>query len=276
MRSGRRRPAPPTGSVRCARPITSCSRTARSCAAFRERGRRGRIGITLDLTVARPGGDGDEDRAAALRLEGHHNRWFLDPLLRGAYPADMVELYERRFGPLDMVDEGDLETIAQPLDYLGVNFYRPNVVVADEEGSVIGVREVPQDADRTAMGWPVVPTALTELLVGLKRDYGELPLFITENGAAFEDRLNGADVVEDPRRVAYIESHLAAVEEAIAAGVDVRGYFVWSLLDNFEWEHGYSQRFGIVYVDFETQRRVPKRSALWYRDRIRAATEGGG
>ena len=141
---------------------------------------------------------------------------------------------------------------------------------------MIGVREVPQDADRTAMGWPVVPTALTELLVGLKRDYGELPLFITENGAAFEDRLNGADVVEDPRRVAYIESHLAAVEEAIAAGVDVRGYFVWSLLDNFEWEHGYSQRFGIVYVDFETQRRVPKRSALWYRDRIRAATEGGG
>ena len=242
---------------------------------FRERGRPGRIGITLDLTVARPGGDGDDDRAAARRLEGHHNGWFLDPLLRGAYPTHMVELYEQRFGPLDVIQEGDLETIGQPLDYLGVNFYRPNVVVASDEGSVIGVREVPQRADRTAMGWPVVPTALTELLVGLKRDYGDLPLLITENGAAFEDRLNGADVVEDPRRVAYIEGHLAAVEEAIAAGVDVRGYFVWSLLDNFEWEHGYSQRFGIVYVDFETQRRVPKRSALWYRDRIRAATEGG-
>jgi beta-glucosidase len=124
------------------------------------------------------------------------------------------------------------------------------------------------------MGWPVVPEALTELLVAVKRGYGDVPLLITENGAAFEDRLNGAEVIEDPRRVAYIEGHLDAVEKAIAADVDVRGYFVWSLLDNFEWEHGYSQRFGIVYVDFETQRRIPKRSALWYRNRITAATEG--
>ena len=137
---------------------------------------------------------------------------------------------------------------------------------------MLGLAEVPQDAAKTAMGWPVVPEALTELLVGVKRDYGDLPLLITENGAAFVDRRNGGDVVEDPSRVAYIERHLAAVEQAIAAGVDVRGYFVWSLLDNFEWEHGYSQRFGIVYVDFETQRRIPKRSALWYRDRIAAAT----
>ena len=126
------------------------------------------------------------------------------------------------------------------------------------------------------MGWPVVPEALTTLLLNLKRDYGDLPLLITENGAAYEDRTNGADVVEDPSRVAYIEGHLEAVERAIEAGVDVRGYYVWSLLDNFEWEHGYSQRFGIVYVDFETQRRIPKRSALWYRDRIRQATNGTG
>jgi beta-glucosidase len=124
------------------------------------------------------------------------------------------------------------------------------------------------------MGWPVVPEALTELLVGVERDYGNLPLLVTENGASFADRTNGTDVVEDPSRVAYIEGHLDAVEQAIAAGVDVRGYFVWSLLDNFEWEHGYSQRFGIVYVDFESQRRIPKRSALWYRDRIAAATGG--
>jgi beta-glucosidase len=243
--------------------------------AFRERGRSGRIGITLDLTVARPGSTGAEDVAAARRLEQHHNGWFLDPIRRGSYPAELLDRYERRFGPLDAIQDGDLEAISGPIDFLGVNFYRPNVVVAAEDGSVLGLREVPQDAERTAMGWPVVPTALTELLVGLKRDYGDLPLLITENGAAFEDHLDGAEVVEDPLRVSYIESHLAAVEEAIAAGVDVRGYFVWSLLDNFEWEHGYSQRFGIVYVDFETQRRIPKRSALWYRDRISAATEGG-
>jgi beta-glucosidase len=244
--------------------------------AFRETGRNGRIGITTDLTVARAGRDRDDDRAAARRLDGHHNRWFLDPLFRGEYPADMLELYEKRFGPLEAIQADDLGTIAQPIDYLGVNFYRPNLVMARDDDSVLGLVDVPLDADTTAMGWPVVPEALTELLVGVKRDYGDVPLLITENGAAFEDRTNGADVVEDPRRVAYIESHLAAVEKAIEAGVDVRGYFVWSLLDNFEWEHGYSQRFGIVYVDFETQRRIPKRSALWYRDRIAAATNGAG
>jgi beta-glucosidase len=240
--------------------------------AFRDTGRAGRIGITLDLTVARPFTQSDEDVAAARRLDGYHNGWFLDPIFRGAYPAEILELYEERFGPLDAIRPGDLETIAQPLDYLGVNFYRPNLVEAADDGSVLGLAEVPQEAAKTAMGWPVVPEALTELLVGLKRDYGDLPLLITENGAAFVDRRNGGDVVEDPSRLAYIERHLAAVEQAIAAGVDVRGYFVWSLLDNFEWEHGYSQRFGIVYVDFETQRRIPKRSALWYRDRIAAAT----
>jgi len=242
--------------------------------AFRDRGRQGRIGITLNLTVARPGRDRDDDRAAARRLDGHFNRWFLDPILRGSYPVDVVELYEQRFGELEAVRDGDLETIAQPLDYLGVNFYRPNVVLAHDDGSVLGIRDVPLDGDTTAMGWPVVPEALTELLVGLKRDYGDLPLLITENGAAFEDRVNGAEVIEDPHRVAFLQGHVAAVEQAIAEGVDVRGYYVWSLLDNFEWEHGYSQRFGIVYVDFETQRRIPKRSALWYRSRIAAATEG--
>ena len=242
---------------------------------FRAQGRPGRIGITLDLTVVRPGRDRDEDRAAAQRLDGHHNRWFLEPLFRGAYPADMLEFYEQRFGPLDAIQPGDLETIAQPLDFLGVNFYRPNVVTAEENGSVLGLRDVPLDGETTAMGWPVVPAALEELLVGIGRDYGGVPLLITENGAAFVDRLDGGDVVEDPQRVAYIEGHLAAIERAIAAGVDVRGYYVWSLLDNFEWEHGYSQRFGIVYVDFATQRRIPKRSALWYRDRILAAGNGG-
>jgi beta-glucosidase len=244
--------------------------------AFRESGRRGRIGITLDLTVAGPGGDGEDDLAAARRLDGHHNRWFLDPLLRGSYPADMLELYEERVSPLDAIKPGDLETIAAPIDYLGVNFYRPNLAAAADDGSVLGLRDVAIDATTTGMGWPVVPEALTTLLVRIRRDYGDMPLLITENGAAYEDRTNGADVVEDPSRLAYIKSHLEAVERAIEAGVDVRGYFVWSLLDNFEWEHGYSQRFGIVYVDFKTQRRIPKRSALWYRDRILQATNGTG
>jgi beta-glucosidase len=239
---------------------------------FRASGRPGRIGITLDLTVARAASDAPEDLAAARRLDGHHDRWFLDALTRGAYPADMLELYEQATGPLEAIRDSDLETIAQPLDFLGVNFYRPNLVAAGDS-PVVGIREVEQDAERTAMDWPVVPDALTELLLRIKRDYGDLPLLITENGAAFPDRLDDG-AVDDERRVEYLRAHIAAVERARDQGVDVRGYYVWSLLDNFEWEWGYAQRFGIVYVDYATQRRIPKRSALWYSDLI--ARRNGG
>jgi beta-glucosidase len=239
---------------------------------FRDAGRAGEIGITLDLTVAQPAGDSEEDRAAATRLDGHHNRWFLDAVLRGAYPDDMRSLYGQAVGPLDFVHDGDLETIAQPIDFLGVNFYRPNVVAVGDS-SVLGLREVDEGREQTAMGWPIVPEALTTLLLRLKRDYGDVPLLVTENGAAFDDRLEG-DAVDDARRVEYLRAHIAAVDSARDLGVDVRGYYVWSLLDNFEWEWGYGKRFGIVYVDYPTQRRVPKRSALWYRDLI--ASRNGG
>jgi beta-glucosidase len=238
--------------------------------AYRDGGGTGTIGITLDLTVANPATPSPEDEAAAARLDGHHNRWFLDPVFRASYPAETVELYEQRLGPLDFVHDGDLELIAQPIDFLGVNFYRPNLVEALDDGSVLGFREVDVDVEHTSMGWPIIPTALTELLVRLQRDYGSVPFVITENGAAFDDQLDGTDVVDDDRRVAYIAGHIDALERAREQGVDVRGYYVWSLLDNFEWEHGYGQRFGIVFVDFPTQRRIPKRSALWYRDLIRS------
>jgi beta-glucosidase len=241
---------------------------------YRASGGTGRIGITLDLTVARSATDAPEDVAAAERLDGHHNRWFLDAVLRGSYPADMLELYERETGPLDAIRDGDLATIAQPLDFLGVNFYRPNLVAAGDS-PVLGLREVEQDAEQTAMGWPVVPEALTELLIRIKRDYGDLPLLITENGAAFDDELDGGATIEDGRRVAYLEEHIAAIDRARESDVDVRGYYVWSLLDNFEWEQGYDKRFGIVYVDYQTQRRILKRSALWYRDLIAARSRNG-
>jgi beta-glucosidase len=237
--------------------------------AFRERG-QGRIGITLDLTAVQPATSSDPDRAAAKRFDGFHNRWFLDAVFRGSYPADMVGWYEQRCGPLDAVHEGDLELIAQPIDFLGVNFYRPNVLAAVDDGSVLALRDVELDGEQTAMGWPVVPAALTELLVRIRRDYGEIPLLITENGAAYDDVWDGDGHVDDERRVEYLRGHIEAVERARADGVDVRGYYVWSLLDNFEWEHGYGKRFGIVFIDFPTQRRIPKRSALWYRDLIAA------
>ena len=239
----------------------------KAVSAFRSGGRDGQIGITLDLTQVY----GDPE--AARRLDGHRNRWFLDPLLRGGYPADTVDLYEERFGPLDFVRRDDLEQIAQPIDFLGVNFYQPAVVrIADREP--LGLEQIETNGRQTAMGWRVEPDTFTALLVRLKRDYGEIPLVITENGAAFDDPpLDGHPVVEDPERVAYLREHIAAVEHAIDSGVDVRGYYVWSLFDNFEWEHGYASRFGIVHVDFGSQRRTPKRSALWYRDLIR--TQGG-
>ena len=241
--------------------------------AYRNGNGTGNVGITLDLTVAKPASASPDDIDAAARLDGFHNRWFLDPVLRGSYPTDLVEVYEERVGAIDFVRDGDLELISRPIDFLGINFYRPNVVEAVDDGSVLGLAEVDQEAEHTGMGWPVVPSALTELLVRLDRDYGGVPFLITENGAAFDDRLDGGDVVEDERRVAYLAGHIEAVQRAREQGVDVRGYYVWSLLDNFEWEHGYGQRFGIVFVDFETQRRIPKRSALWYRDLI--ASNGG-
>jgi beta-glucosidase len=239
---------------------------------FRDAGRAGRIGLTLDLTVANPASASAADATAAYRLDGHHNRWFLDAVFRGSYPEDMLELYERGLGPFEALRDGDLETISQPVDFLGVNFYRPNLVAAGGT-NVLDAHEAEQDAAQTNMGWPIVPGALTELLLRVKHDYGDIPLLITENGAAFDDRLDDG-AVDDVRRVDYLRTHIAAVERAVAQGVDVRGYYVWSLLDNFEWEWGYSKRFGIVYVDYPTQQRIPKRSALWYRDLI--ASKNGG
>jgi beta-glucosidase len=227
------------------------------------------VGITLNLAPVR-----SDDPAAARRMDGYLNRWFLDPLLRRGYPEDMQEHYARRYGPLDAVRDGDLETVAQPLDFLGVNYYSPPRVRADPSRQPLELAPVLPPPPTTAMGWEVDPGGLRELLLRLRRDYGEVPIYITENGAAFDDGpvLNGT--LEDPRRVEYLTSHLRALAQAVADGVDVRRYFAWSLLDNFEWEHGYGKRFGLVHVDYSTQRRVPKRSALWYRDFIASARPG--
>jgi beta-glucosidase len=214
------------------------------------------VGITLNLAPVHG------DPGAARRWDGHLNRWFLDPVLRGEYPADMAELYEREYGALDCVRDGDLATIATPTDFLGVNYYTPIRVREDDSARPLRAAQVEPGPPTTTMGWEVAPEGLTELLLRLRADY---------DGAAYEDPPADNGGVDDPERTAYLESHLAALRTAMDAGVDVRRYCVWSFLDNFEWEHGYDQRFGIVHVDYATQRRVPKRSALFYRDYIRAA-----
>jgi beta-glucosidase len=231
-----------------------------------------RVGITLNLAPIHPAGDADHE--AALLMDGHLNRWFLDPVVRGRYPSDMLELYERRFGPLDFVEGDDLSVIATRTEFMGVNYYAPQRVRADASRDPLGVRQAPPGPPTTAMGWEVAPEGLHELLVRVRNDYGDIPIYITENGASYDDPPAQDGRVEDPERVAYLESHVAALRAAIADGVRVERYCVWSLLDNFEWEHGYGKRFGIVFVDYETQRRIPKRSGLWYRDYIERTRDG--
>jgi beta-glucosidase len=233
------------------------------------------VGIALNLAPVHPEGSAPANRCAAQRWDGHLNRWFLEPVLRGGYPDDMRELYERRCGPLDFVGDGDSLLIAEPTEYLGVNYYAPMRVRADTWRDPLGVASVPPVSPTTSMGWEVAPEGLHELLLRIRDDYGEVPIAITENGAAYDDPPAANGRVEDPERTAYIDRHLRSLRAAIADGVAVRRYCVWSFLDNFEWEHGYAKRFGIVHVDYETQRRVPKRSGLWYRDYIRRARDGG-
>ncbi|WP_214107815.1 GH1 family beta-glucosidase [Acrocarpospora catenulata] len=211
-----------------------------------------------------------EDAEAVHRIDALLNRQFIDPALRGGYPAEVLEIVERH-GGLGHIRDGDLEIIKQPVDLLGINYYNPCIVEAAPGESAHpaypgseGIRFASLDVPSTAMGWPIIPSGLSTLLVRLSRDYPEVGLIVTENGAAFEDAVVG-DRVPDADRVAYLDGHLRAAHEAISAGADLRGYLVWSLLDNFEWAEGYHLRFGIVRVDYGTQRRLLKDSALWYR-----------
>jgi beta-glucosidase len=225
-------------------------------------------GITLNLIPVYPATSTTEDAAGARRVDGFMNRWFLDPVLRGEYPADMQAYYGSRYG-LDFIKPGDLELIAQPTDFLGINYYSRQVVRASTDSPWFGVETLPPQAALTDMEWEIVPDSLTDLLVRLKAEYGDLPLYITENGAAFVDQPDATGFVDDQDRIAFLEGHMTAMARALAAGVNLKGYYLWSFLDNFEWAWGYTKRFGIVYVDYETQRRRPKQSALWYRRWIR-------
>ncbi|HEX4701228.1 MAG TPA: GH1 family beta-glucosidase [Pseudonocardiaceae bacterium] len=235
------------------------------------------LGLTLNMGYAEPATDTQPDRDAALRADGLGVRLYLDPVVRGRYPADVVADLAGR-GVEIPVREGDLAVISEPIDVLGVNYYSAHRYSGtDEHGSTVDAdgrpvsRWVPHGVPVTAMGWEIVPSGITELLVRLSKDYPGLPLVITENGAAFDDQPDENGFVRDDDRTAYLAEHLRAVAAAIARGADVRGYFAWSLMDNFEWSYGYDKRFGIVRVNYETQERTLKQSAIWYRDTIRRA-----
>lgn len=229
---------------------------------MRRNAKAARHGIVLNLNPAYPATGSEADARAAERFDGFFNRWYLDPLFEGRYPQDAWDGYGEH---VPRVQDGDLAIIAAPLDYLGVNFYS-RTVAADAPNSPwpsIGGGRV--EGERTAMGWEVYPAALTELLVRLRRDYTALPIYITENGAAYPDEVVDGEV-DDRDRLTYVKSHIDALKTAAERGAPADGYFAWSLMDNFEWAHGYTKRFGLVHVDYDTQRRTLKRSAKWYRD----------
>jgi beta-glucosidase len=225
--------------------------------ALRAAGCKSQLGIVLNLSPVHPATANAADLARARLEDGRGLRWYLDPLFKAAYPADVLEFLG---ADAPRVEPGDLQAIATPMDFLGINYYSRTVVSAD----------APWDTARggmavTEMGWEIYPDGLTELLLRLHRDYAVPPLYVKENGGAFKDQIVDGQV-HDADRVAYIASHIAAVGEALAQGVRMAGYMVWSLLDNFEWASGYEKRFGIVHVDYASQRRTMKDSARWYRD----------
>ena len=243
---------------------------ARAVQVYRSLGLPGRIGITLDLQVAAPDGDSDEDRRAAELGDGYTNRWFLDPLFHARYPSDVEALFDDRGAGLeDALEPGDLPAIAAPLDFLGMNFYMRRWYRAVPDGLGFTERLAREGDATTEMGWGIVPDAMGEQLARLRADYPPIPLYITENGMADREGVGADGAVHDARRIDYLRRHFAVAEEALAAGTDLRGYFVWSFMDNFEWGFGYRPRFGIVHVDYETLARTPKDSARWYAGVIR-------
>jgi beta-glucosidase len=223
------------------------------------------VGITLNFSPAYPASDSVADQAAARRHDGYFNRWFLDPLYGRGYPADMVALYGAM---MPEIRPGDLERIAAPTDFLGVNYYNRAVIRHDPNTPVLETGSEHPEGEYTAMDWEVYADALRALLVRLQNDYAPGRMYITENGAAYPDTLEPGGRIHDEARISYLKGHLAAARAAIAEGAKLEGYFYWSLMDNFEWAWGYSRRFGIVYVDYPTQRRILKDSAMFYGDVI--------
>ncbi len=240
---------------------------ARSC--YKEQGLKTPMGIIHNTATPQPANDDSKDHHAARNAAALRTEMLLGPLLRGAYPQEHLDFYPEIAMP---IQADDLAIIATPVDFLGVNYYEESRVTWDA-AAVEQYREVDQEVERTAMDWPVVPEGVYRHLLWYKEHAKGIPLIITENGAAFQDILSADGAAcHDPRRIAYIREHLRMVEKSIHEGVDVRGYFLWSFIDNFEWSFGYEKRFGLVYCDYASLRRIPKDSFYFYRDVIAQET----
>jgi beta-glucosidase len=232
----------------------------------------GRVGLVVNLEPKDPATPAPEDLAAVRRGDAYMNRQYLDPVFFGCYPEELAEIFGDAW---PRWPDADFALIRQPIDFLGVNYYTRGVTRDDPDAPPVRTGYVRQPGHAyTETGWEVHPASLTRTLRWVTERYGRLPLYVTENGAAFYDPPHAIDGrVDDPLRVWYYREHLRACHEALGAGVDLRGYFAWSLLDNYEWSLGYSKRFGIIHVDYATQVRTPKASALFYREVIRTNGE---
>ena len=220
----------------------------------------GRFGIAPNIGQFYAASGDPLDQAVAERKWTEEARWYLDPVLLGCYPVEIWREYEEQ-GLAPIIKPGDLEQMHQPLDFLAINYYFSFLYGHGADGNPA---EIARDIPRTALGWPVFPEGLRDMLLNVTQRYGRQPLYITENGAAYDDVVDADGLVHDPLRVEYLRGHIKAIREAVAGGADVRGYFVWTLMDNFEWARGYKPRFGLAYTDYPTQRRIIKESGRFY------------
>ncbi len=249
----------------------------------------GKIGITLNISRSFPLNEGAENEELARRADGFIGHWFLQPIFRGTYPDYMVALYEQKIGPLDFIREGDAEIMREPIDYLGVNYYKRHIVVRDEKG-LFGYRGVPDPEPRSQEEWQEYPDILLQILRMIREEYADIPMIVTENGLGLEsepgqvedseqfgsyitvedavDQLSADGYDHDSTRIAYLHKHIRQCHAFLEEGGKLAGYFVWSLMDNFEWALGYSMRFGLVHVDYSTLKRTIKDSGYWYRQVI--------
>ncbi len=235
-------------------------------AAYRAIGKN-QIGIVVNIEPKYPATDSSEDREATKRADAYMNRQYLDPVFLGSYPKELAEMYGEAWPDFP---SADFDLIKQPIDYVGLNYYKRGVVRNDPKKVIERASNINPIGTYTTTDWEVFPSGLTDALVWMHERYGKPPIYITENGAAFYDPPRSKDLTDDTLRVSYLREHLRAAHEALKRGVDLRGYFAWSLLDNFEWALGYSKRFGIIHVDFETQKRTIKASGRHYAEIIRS------
>ena len=233
--------------------------------AIREAASDVKVGITLNFTPAITLGDSAEDQLAVQLADGFDNRWFGDPVFKASYPQDIVSAFNKEVP----IHAGDMQIISTPVDFLGLNYYFRQTVAYDSSAQPLPYKQViAPNVERTGMGWEVHAETFTDLLTRINKDYAPKEIFITENGSAWDDEVVDGKV-DDPNRVRYLERHIDAMFDAKKQGVPISGYFAWSLMDNYEWAYGYAKRFGLIYIDYPTQKRIPKTSAYYYRERIK-------